>query len=68
MKRTNIVIDENLIAAGKKATGMRTSRELVDLALRELVRRSNQKQILKLRGKIRWEGDLHQMRQMRGTV
>jgi len=30
MKRTNIVIDEKLVEAGLKATGLKTQRELVD--------------------------------------
>jgi len=36
--RTNIVIDKELIEAGLKATGLKTRRELVDYALRELLR------------------------------
>jgi len=44
MKRTNIVLDEELVAEAKKATGIKTTRELVDHALRELLRaRSNGK-------------------------
>lgn len=46
-------------------TGLRTKRELVDLALRELVRKENQKTILSLEGTIRWEGNLDEMRQSR---
>ena len=59
-KRTNIVLDEDLVEAGLKATGLKTRKELVDFALRE-----SQKKILGLRGKIRWEGDLSEMRQGR---
>jgi Arc/MetJ family transcription regulator len=64
-KRTNIVLDENLVKAGLKATGLKTRRELVDFALRDLLRRESQKKILELRGKIRWEGNLSKMRQGR---
>ncbi len=46
-------------------TGLRTKRELVDLALRELVRKENQKSILALEGTIRWEGNLDEVRQSR---
>ena len=66
MKRTNIVIDERLIKAGLKATGLRTRKALVDYALRDLLRRESQKRILELKGKIPWEGDLASMRRGRG--
>lgn len=67
MKRTNIVLDEELIKKGLKVTGIKTRRALVDHALRELLRRESQKRILQLRGKIHWEGNLDEMRQMRFT-
>jgi Arc/MetJ family transcription regulator len=66
MKRTNIVIDERLIKAGLKATGLKTRKALVDYALRDLLRRESQKRILELKGKIPWEGDLASMRRGRG--
>lgn len=44
--RTNIVLDNKLIEAGLKATGLKTRRELVDFALRELLRHKQQQQIL----------------------
>jgi Arc/MetJ family transcription regulator len=43
MKRTNIAVDEKLVEAGLKATGLKTRRALVDYALRELLRRESQK-------------------------
>ena len=36
--RTNIVLDDDLVQQGLALTGMRTKRELVHLALSELVR------------------------------
>jgi Arc/MetJ family transcription regulator len=56
--RTNIEIDDLLIAEAQRLTGTRTKRETVDLALRELVARHRQLGILKLRGRVHWEGDL----------
>jgi len=41
--RTNIVLDSKLIEAGLKATGLKTRRELVDFALRELLRTNNRR-------------------------
>ena len=66
MKRTNIMIDEKLVEKGKKATGLKTSRSVVDFALKELIRRSNQRQILGLFGSVDWDGDVSHMRSMRG--
>lgn len=60
--RTNIELDEDLIQRGMELSGVRTKRELVDLALREFVRKKDQKKILELRGRIHWQGDLNEMR------
>ncbi len=67
MKRTNIVIDEKLIKAGLKATGLKTRKALVDYALRDLLRRESQKRILELKGKVHWEGDLSSLRKGRSV-
>ncbi len=60
--RTNIVLDSKLVEAGLKATGLKTRRELVDFALRELLRHERQKELLQLKGKVKWEGNLDEMR------
>lgn len=65
MSRTNINLDDNLVRKGLKMTGLRTKRELVDLALRELVRKEDQKNILTLEGMIHWEGNLDEVRKGR---
>lgn len=65
MKRTNIVLDEKLVGKGMRLTGLETQRALIDYALRELVRRKEQRSILKLKGKINWEGDLEELRKNR---
>lgn len=65
MGRTNIVLDDSLISKGLKITGLRTKKDLVDLALRELVRKEDQKSILALEGKVSWEGDLNEIRKNR---
>ena len=64
--RTNIVLDKKLVEAGLKATGLKTRRELVDFALRELLRHKRQKKLLALKGQVRWVGDLAEMRRARG--
>ena len=65
MKRTYIVIDEKLLEAGLKATGLRTRKSLIDYALRDLLRRKSLKKILQLKGKVEWEGSLLTMRKER---
>lgn len=60
--RTNIVIDDKLMADALKASGLTTKKEAVEQALKLLVRRSKQQQIRDLRGKLKWEGDLNEMR------
>ena len=60
--RTNIVIDEKLIAAAQRATGIRTKRAVVEAGLRVLVRLHRQRALKAWRGKLRWEGDLDAMR------
>jgi Arc/MetJ family transcription regulator len=56
--RTNIEIDDDLMREARRLTGVKTKREAVDLALRELVARHRRLGILELRGRVRWEGDL----------
>jgi Arc/MetJ family transcription regulator len=64
--RTNIVLDSKLVEAGLKATGLNTRRQLIDFALRELLRHKQQKKLLSLKGKVTWAGDLEEMRGGRG--
>ncbi len=64
--RTNIVLDRKLVEAGLKATGLKTRRELIDFALRELLRHKQQKNLLALKGKVTWKGNLAEMRTGRG--
>lgn len=60
--RTNIVIDDALMADTLKATGLKTKREAVELGLRTLLRLRAQEKIRDFRGKLAWEGDLDAMR------
>ena len=60
--RTNIVIDDQLMADALSATGCKTKKEVVEQGLKLLVRWSKQQEIRKLRGKVTWEGDLDDMR------
>ncbi|MES9833738.1 MAG: type II toxin-antitoxin system VapB family antitoxin [Candidatus Thiodiazotropha sp. DIVDIV] len=61
--RTNIVIDDDLMAQALKATGLETKKDVVEQGLKLLVKRSKQQSIRSLRGKIKWEGNLDEMRE-----
>ncbi|MFZ5875101.1 MAG: type II toxin-antitoxin system VapB family antitoxin [Nitrospirota bacterium] len=65
MGRTNIDLDDRLVAEGLKLTRTKTKRELVELALRELVVKKRRKRLLALAGKVGWRGDLSRMRKSR---
>ncbi len=57
--RTNIVLDEDLVAEAQSVTGIATKREVVDFALRELVRqrRLGRLNVLDLAGQIDFVDD-----------
>jgi Arc/MetJ family transcription regulator len=61
--RTNIEIDDDLLAEAQAIAGTPTKRATVDYALRELVRRRQRQLVLGLRGMVTWEGDLAKSRQ-----
>jgi Arc/MetJ family transcription regulator len=63
--RTNIDIDDRLMRNAMAATKLKTKKEVVHVALSELIRLRKRKDILRYRGKARWEGDLDSMRAMR---
>lgn len=60
--RTNIEIDDDLLAEAQRYAGTPTKRATVDLALRELVRRRERQRVLELHGAVRWHGDLERTR------
>jgi Arc/MetJ family transcription regulator len=63
--RTNIVLDDKLIERAQKLTGIKTKREVVQEALRTLILLREQAEIRQLRGKLKWEGNLDELRQSR---
>ncbi len=60
--RTNIVIDDRLMARAMRVSGAKTKREAVETALRLMVALKQQERLRRLRGKLKWEGDLDVMR------
>lgn len=62
LMRTNIVIDDELMAKALKASGLNTKKDVVEQGLRLIIQRSHQQSIRELRGKLKWEGDLDELR------
>jgi len=67
MKRTNLVLREDLLAEATRLSGEKTYSRAVERALEEFVRRAKARQILDLRGSGLWEGDLPAMRRDHGA-
>lgn len=63
--RTNIEIDDKLMADILRETGIKTKREAVDAGLRTLLRLRLQGELRTLRGKFDWQGDLSELRRDR---
>ncbi len=60
--RTNIIIDDSLMNDALAVSGFTTKKETVEEALKVLIKFKRQNSIRNLRGKLRWEGDLDEMR------
>ncbi len=65
MLRTNIELDEKMVGQALKLTHMRTKKELVNYAIKEIVSREKRKKLLEVEGKITWKGNLELVRQSR---
>jgi Arc/MetJ family transcription regulator len=64
MGRTNVVVDDELIARVMRLYGLRTKREAIDFALRAVAGEAGPRDMLDLAGS-GWEGDLEAMRRSR---
>jgi Arc/MetJ family transcription regulator len=62
MKRTNLVLSEDLLREATRLSGEKTYSRAVQRALEDFVRRAKARRILELRGSGLWEGDLTAMR------
>ena len=60
--RTNIEIDDDLMREAMRATGEKTTRAVVERGLRLLIETRAQSGIRRLRGKVKWTGDLNASR------
>jgi len=62
MVRTNVVLDQRLIAEALDLTGLKTKEAVIEEALRTLTRLKRQEHVRALRGQLHWEGDLDEQR------
>ncbi|MBI5915404.1 MAG: type II toxin-antitoxin system VapB family antitoxin [Bacteroidetes bacterium] len=62
MRTSSIMINDQLIQTAMNLSGLKTKKEVVEKALELLIQMVNQEGIRTLRGKVKWEGDLDQMR------
>jgi Arc/MetJ family transcription regulator len=60
--RTNIEIDDGLMREAMQRSGVSTKKAAVEAGLRMLVKTYRQTAIRRLKGKVRWDGDLNESR------
>lgn len=60
--RTNIEIDDQLLADAQAISGSTTKKQTVERGLELLVRLGRQSEVRRLRGRLTWDGDLGAMR------
>ena len=68
MKRTNVVLDEALLAEAVRVSGERTYARTIERALEEMIKRAKANGIDQLAGAGLWTGDLAGMRRDHGSV
>ena len=66
--RTNIEIDEKLMADAQKASGLATKKQTVEEALRLMVKLRRQQEVSAAFGKYPWRGNLARSRAGRGAA
>jgi len=62
--RTNIELDDDLVEQALKISKLKTKKDVVNEALKQYVASLKKKQLLSLREKDTWNGDLRQMREI----
>lgn len=60
--RTNVVIDDSLIKSAIKLSGLKTKKDAIEAGLKLLVKFNRQARIRNYRGKLKWTGNLDEMR------
>jgi Arc/MetJ family transcription regulator len=62
MSRTVINIEDDVLKKAQKLTGIQKKVDIVNFALKKLVEQKEIEKILALKGRIKWEGNLEEMR------
>ncbi len=60
--RTNVVIDDQLMNNAQKLSGLRTKKGTIEAGLKLLVKIKKQEKVKRFRGKLKWTGNLDEMR------
>ena len=60
--RTNVVIDDDLMKSALKFSGLRTKKDAIEAGLQLLVKFNRQTKVKDFRGKLKWVGNLDEMR------
>ncbi len=60
--RTNVVIDDKLMNGALKVSGLKTKKDVIEAGLKLLVKFKSQSKTRKYRGKLKWSGNLDEMR------
>ena len=64
-KRTNVVVNEELIRDIRRFSELKTKRDIIEKSLQDQLNYLKRQKLRSLRGKIKWEGDLMKMREGR---
>jgi Arc/MetJ family transcription regulator len=64
--RTTLNIDDEALAAAMRHAGDRTKTAVINEALREFARRREVAELLTLRGKVKWDGNVDDLRKRAG--
>ena len=60
--RTTLNVDDEALASAMEAAPGKTKTDVINEALREFARRRRLQEFLRFEGKMRWEGDLNELR------
>ncbi len=60
--RTNVVIDDKLMNGALKVSGLKTKKDAIEADLKLLIKFKRQARTRKYRGKLKWSGNLDEMR------
>ncbi len=60
--RTNVVIDDDLMKSAIKLSGLKTKKDAIEAGLQLLVKSNRQAKAKDFRGKLKWVGNLDEMR------